>query len=104
MQILDGKIVSQSVKDKIKEKTSLFIKEGKKTPHLAAVLVRTNGASETYVASKVKNCEEVGFKSSLLRFDENISEAELLKAIDELNKDNDVDGILVQLPLPKQIN
>lgn len=104
MQILDGKIVSQSVKDKVKEKVTLRKKEGKKTPHLAAVLIGTNGASETYVASKVKNCEEVGFKSSLVRFDENIAEAELIVAIEKLNDDKDVDGILVQLPLPKQIN
>ncbi len=104
MQILDGKIVSQSVKDKVKEKVTLCKKEGKKTPHLAAVLIGTNGASETYVASKVKNCEEVGFKSSLVRFDENIAEAELIVAIEKLNDDKDVDGILVQLPLPKQIN
>ncbi len=104
MQILDGKIVSQSVKNNIKEKTILFKKEGKKTPHLAAVLVGTNGASETYVAGKVKNCEEVGFKSSLIRFDENIAEKDLIEAIEKLNRDNDVDGILVQLPLPKQIN
>ena len=104
MQILDGKIVSQSVKNDIKAKTILFKKEGKKTPHLAAVLVGSNGASETYVASKVKNCEEVGFKSSLVRFNENIAEQDLITAIEKLNNDNDVDGILVQLPLPKQIN
>ncbi len=104
MKILDGKIVSQSVKNKIKERTLLFKKEGKKTPHLAAVLVGTNGASETYVASKVKNCEEVGFKSSLIRFDEHIPETDLIQAIENLNSDDDVDGILVQLPLPKQIN
>ena len=104
MQILDGKIVSESVKNNIKAKTILFKKEGKKTPHLAAVLVGSNGASETYVASKVKNCEEVGFKSSLIRFDENIAEQDLITAIEKLNNDKDVDGILVQLPLPKQIN
>ncbi len=104
MQILDGKIVSQSVKEKIKEKTVLFKSNGYKTPHLAAILVGSNGASETYVASKLKNCEEVGFKSSLIRFDENIAEADLINAIEKLNKDNDVDGILVQLPLPKQID
>lgn len=104
MQILDGKIVSQSVKEKIKEKTILFKNKGNKTPHLAAILVGNNGASETYVASKVKNCEEVGFTSTLLRFDENIAEAELIAAIEELNANDDVDGILVQLPLPKQIN
>jgi methylenetetrahydrofolate dehydrogenase (NADP+)/methenyltetrahydrofolate cyclohydrolase len=104
MQILDGKIVSQVVKDNLKEKTLELIKNGSKAPHLAAVLVGTSGASETYVASKVKNCEEIGFKSSLIRFDENISEATLIQAIEKLNADDDVDGILVQLPLPKQIS
>ena len=104
MQLLDGKIVSQAVKNDIKEMTSLFINSGKKTPHLAAILIGSNGASETYVASKVKNCEEVGFKSSLIRYEENISEATLIAAINKLNCDEDVDGILVQLPLPKQIN
>ncbi len=104
MQILDGKIVSQAVKDNIKEKTKLFIQQHNSTPHLAAILVGSNGASETYVASKVKNCAEVGFKSSLLRFEETISEAELIAAIEKLNNDKDVDGILVQLPLPNQID
>ncbi len=104
MQILDGKIVSQAVKDSIKEKIILLKKEGKKTPHLAAVLVGSNGASETYVASKVKNCEEVGFVSSLFRLDEHIDEAVLITTIEKLNKDEDIDGILVQLPLPKHIS
>ena len=104
MQILDGKIVSQAVKDSIKEKIILLKKEGNKTPHLAAVLVGSNGASETYVASKVKNCEEVGFISSLLRLDEKIEEALLITIIEKLNKDENIDGILVQLPLPKHIN
>ncbi len=104
MQILDGKIVSQAVKDSIKENTAALKQQGKKTPHLAAVLVGTNGASETYVASKVKSCEEVGFKSTLIRLDENIEEAVLIEAIEKLNNDADVDGILVQLPLPKQIS
>ena len=104
MQILDGKIVSQAVKDDIKEKTALLKAQGKKTPHLAAVLVGQNGASETYVASKVKNCEEVGFKSSLIRLDDNIDEQVLLDVIEALNTNEDVDGILVQLPLPKQIS
>jgi methylenetetrahydrofolate dehydrogenase (NADP+) / methenyltetrahydrofolate cyclohydrolase len=104
MQILDGKIVSQSVKDLLKTKTGLLKAAGKKTPHLAAILIGNNGASETYVANKVKTCEEVGFKSTLLRFDENIEEQELVAAIEKLNNDTDVDGILVQLPLPKQIS
>lgn len=104
MQILDGKIVSQSVKDSIKEKVAALKQEGKKTPHLAAILIGTNGASETYVASKVKSCEEVGFKSTLIRLDENIAESVLIDNIKKLNNDADVDGILVQLPLPKQIS
>ena len=104
MQILDGKIVSQSVKDQLKTKTDLLRAEGKKVPHLAAILIGSNGASETYVASKVKTCHEIGFKSSLIRFDENIAEADLISAIERLNSDDDIDGILVQLPLPKQIS
>ena len=104
MQILDGKIVSQAVKDDIKIKTEAVKSAGKKTPHLAAILVGSNGASETYVASKVKSCEEVGFKSSLIRLPETIDEAELIAVIEQLNADEDVDGILVQLPLPKQIS
>jgi methylenetetrahydrofolate dehydrogenase (NADP+)/methenyltetrahydrofolate cyclohydrolase len=104
MQILDGKIVSQAVKDDIKIKTDALKNTGKKAPHLAAILVGSNGASETYVASKVKSCEEVGFKSSLIRMPETIDEADLITAIEELNAAADVDGILVQLPLPKQIS
>lgn len=104
MNILDGKLVSQAVKYIIKEKTRIFKSNGNKIPHLAAILVGNNGASETYVASKVKSCEDVGFKSSLIRFNENIEETELIIAIEKLNSDEDVDGILVQLPLPKHIN
>jgi methylenetetrahydrofolate dehydrogenase (NADP+)/methenyltetrahydrofolate cyclohydrolase len=104
MQILDGKIVSQAVKDTLREKTALLKEQGKKTPHLAAVLIGNNGASETYVASKVKNCEEVGFKSTLIRLDANVEEHILISTIEQLNNDADVDGILVQLPLPTQIN
>lgn len=104
MQILDGKIVSQSVKDLLKTKTDLLKAAGKKIPHLAAILVGNNGASETYVASKVKTCEAIGFKSTLVRMEETITEAELVAAIEKLNNDADVDGILVQLPLPEQVN
>lgn len=104
MQILDGKIVAQAVKDVIKIKTEAAINAGKKTPHLAAILIGSNGASETYVASKVRSCEEVGFKSSLIRLPENVEEATLVSTIEQLNGDADVDGILVQLPLPKQIS
>ncbi len=104
MQILDGKIVSQAVKDAIKIKTDALKSAGKRIPHLAAILIGSNGASETYVASKVKSCQEVGFKSSLIRLSETIDEATLVAAIEQLNADSDVDGILVQLPLPKQIS
>lgn len=104
MQILDGKIVSGAVKDTIKEKTAVLKSAGKKTPHLAAILVGSDGASETYVASKVRSCEEVGFTSTLIRLDAGIEEAKLIEAIKQLNDDDDVDGILVQLPLPKQVS
>lgn len=104
MQLLDGKVVSQSVKEKIKAKTLAFKEKTGKTPHLAAILVGNDGASETYVASKVKNCETVGFKSSLIRLDAETSEAKLIETISQLNADDEVHGILVQLPLPKQIN
>jgi methylenetetrahydrofolate dehydrogenase (NADP+)/methenyltetrahydrofolate cyclohydrolase len=104
MKILDGQLVSQATKDELKEKVAALKKEGRKLPHLAAVLVGTNGASETYVASKVRTCEELGYKSSLIRMDENITEDELLNTIIQLNNDDDVDGILVQLPLPKNIS
>ncbi|MFZ4059572.1 MAG: bifunctional 5,10-methylenetetrahydrofolate dehydrogenase/5,10-methenyltetrahydrofolate cyclohydrolase [Ferruginibacter sp.] len=104
MQILDGKIVSNAVKDQLKIKTDQLLATGKRAPHLAAILIGHNGASETYVASKVKNCEAVGFKSTLIRFDTNVAEAELIAAIHQLNNDDSVDGILVQLPLPPHIH
>ena len=104
MKLLDGKLVSQAVKDDLKTKTSQLREKGGKIPHLAAILVGNNGASETYVASKVKSCEEIGFRSTLTRLEEQISEAELLQNIKQLNDDADVDGILVQLPLPKHIS
>jgi methylenetetrahydrofolate dehydrogenase (NADP+)/methenyltetrahydrofolate cyclohydrolase len=104
MKLLDGKLVSQAVKDDLKTKTSQLREKGGKIPHLAAILVGNNGASETYVASKVKSCEEIGFRSTLTRLEEQISEAELLQHIKQLNDDADVDGILVQLPLPKHIS
>lgn len=104
MKIMDGQLVSQATKDELKLKVSERVQQGRKVPHLAAVLVGNNGASETYVGSKVRTCEEIGFKSSLIRLDDTIHENELLSTIDRLNKDNDVDGILVQLPLPKNIS
>jgi methylenetetrahydrofolate dehydrogenase (NADP+)/methenyltetrahydrofolate cyclohydrolase len=104
MQILDGKVVSQAVKNDIKQQTIILKNEGKKIPHLAAVLAGSNGASETYVASKIKSCEEVGFTSTLVRLPADVSEAALIEEVIKLNEDNDIDGILVQLPLPKHID
>jgi methylenetetrahydrofolate dehydrogenase (NADP+)/methenyltetrahydrofolate cyclohydrolase len=104
MNLLDGKIVSQAVKDRLKTQTAERLLQGKKAPHLAAILIGNNGASETYVASKVKSCAEVGFTSTLIRLEESISEQDLLFKLTELNEDFDVDGILVQLPLPKHIS
>jgi methylenetetrahydrofolate dehydrogenase (NADP+)/methenyltetrahydrofolate cyclohydrolase len=104
MTLLDGKIASQAVKNDLKQQVGNIIAQDGKRPHLAAILVGTDGASETYVASKVKSCEEIGFTSTLLRFDSEIAEAVLLSTIDALNNNDDIDGILVQLPLPKQIN
>jgi methylenetetrahydrofolate dehydrogenase (NADP+)/methenyltetrahydrofolate cyclohydrolase len=104
MQILDGNLVSQATRDELKIKVAQLVLEGKKIPHLAAILVGSNGASETYVASKVKTCEEIGFKSTMIRLEETISEFKLLQVIERLNNDLDIDGILVQLPLPKHIS
>jgi methylenetetrahydrofolate dehydrogenase (NADP+)/methenyltetrahydrofolate cyclohydrolase len=104
MQILDGQLVSRLIKEKLKMDAAALVAEGKKIPHLAAVLVGNNGASETYVAAKVKACAEIGFKSTMLRLDESTSESKLLSVIADLNRDMDVDGILVQLPLPKHIS
>ena len=104
MQLLDGKLASQAVKDKLKNKISILKDAGKKVPHLAAILVGNNPAAETYVASKVKNCYEIGITSSLIKLNEKVSEEEVLEKINALNANNDVDGILVQLPLPKHIS
>ena len=104
MKLLDGKLVSQAVKDKLKSQTAERIAQGKKVPHLAAILIGNNGASETYVGSKVKSCAEIGYKSTLIRLEENVTEQELLFKLNELNEDFDIDGILVQLPLPKHIS
>ena len=104
MLVLDGKMASAAVKASLLEQTTALKAAGKRTPHLAAILVGNNGASETYVASKVRNCEETGFGSSLFRLEETVSEAELLAQIEALNSNENVDGILVQLPLPKHID
>ncbi len=104
MNILDGKKAAQAVKDLLKIEVAQDANEGKKIPHLAAILIGNDGASETYVAAKVKACEETGFISSLIRLDATISEFKLLEKIEALNQDPEVDGILVQLPLPKHID
>ncbi|MEY5041872.1 MAG: hypothetical protein RLZZ414_1425 [Bacteroidota bacterium] len=104
MILLDGKWASAQVKEQIQKDVAEFVSKGGKTPHLAAVLVGNDGASETYVASKVKSCEQVGFKSTLIRKDATITEEELLKVIDDLNNNEDIDGFIVQLPLPKHFN
>jgi len=104
MILLDGKIASSAIKEKLLAATEQIKASGKRAPHLAAILVGTNGASETYVASKVKNCEETGFASTLIRLEEQVTESELLHQIDQLNQNPGIDGILVQLPLPKHIN
>ena len=102
--LIDGKKVAGEIKLEIAKEVSLLRLQGKKIPHLAAILVGNNGSSETYVANKVKDCKEVGFKSTLLTFTVDITEAELLEKIDELNNDDDVDGFIVQLPLPAHIS
>ncbi|MGI8600693.1 MAG: bifunctional 5,10-methylenetetrahydrofolate dehydrogenase/5,10-methenyltetrahydrofolate cyclohydrolase [Chitinophagaceae bacterium] len=104
MQILNGKEASQAIKDSLKLEVAQLSTNGKTVPHLVAVLVGNNGASETYVAAKVKACEEVGFKSTLIHFEEEVSSLKLLDKIRDLNTDPDVDGILVQLPLPQHIS
>lgn len=104
MQLLDGKIASKAVKEQLKQETDSIIFSGKRAPHLAVILVGNNGASETYVASKVKTCAEIGFRSTLIRLDISTTEEELLQEINKLNNDATVDGILVQLPLPKHIS
>lgn len=104
MQLLDGKKLSAEVKAEIKVEVDRIKAAGGKTPHLAAILVGNNGASETYVASKIKSCEEIGFKSTLISLPDTTSEEELLSHIQDLNFDEDVDGFIVQLPLPAHIS
>ena len=104
MIILDGKKTSKEIKEELKQKTSELVAAGKKVPHLAVILVGDNGASKTYVNSKIKACEYVGFKSTLVKYDDSVSERELLDKIREINADEDIDGLIVQLPLPKHID
>ena len=103
-QLLDGKAVSAQMKKEMAEEVAQIKAAGGKIPHLAAILVGHDGGSEAYVASKVKTCQEIGFKSTLIRFEEDVTEEELLRKVDELNNDPDVDGFIVQLPLPKHIS
>ncbi len=104
MQLIDGKKVSTEIKDEIAQEVQNIISSGKRAPHLAAVLVGHDGGSETYVAHKVKACEQVGFKSTLIRYEDDVTESELLAKVDELNSDDKIDGFIVQLPLPKHIS
>jgi bifunctional protein folD len=103
-EILDGLSVSHKIKQEIKEDVTKIVQSGKKAPHLAAILVGENGASKAYVNSKVKDCKEVGFTSSLLKFPDTICENELLEEIKKLNENEEIDGFIVQLPLPKGID
>lgn len=104
MQLIDGKVTAAAIKAEIAEEVRRLMADGKKQPHLAAVLVGHDGGSETYVKNKVIACEQCGFKSSLIRFEADITEAELLNCVHRLNQDEDVDGFIVQLPLPKHID
>ncbi len=104
MQLIDGKAIAATIKKEIAQEVEQIIAGGGKRPHLAAILVGHDGGSETYVANKVRACEECGFTSTLIRYEADVTEEELLSKIDELNKDNDIDGFIVQLPLPKHID
>ena len=104
MKLIDGKKISEKVLDEIKFSVQNRVKNNLKIPHLAAILVGDDGASKTYVNSKIKACEKVGFKSSLFKFDDSISEIDLLNQIKKINENDDIDGFIVQLPLPKHIN
>ncbi len=104
MQIIDGKATADEIKKEIAIEVAEMKAKGEKTPHLVAILVGNNGASETYVANKVKSCQELGFNSTLLRFDPSISESELLAEVQKVNDNDDMDGLIVQLPLPDHIN
>jgi methylenetetrahydrofolate dehydrogenase (NADP+)/methenyltetrahydrofolate cyclohydrolase len=104
MQLLDGKIASDAVKSKLTNDVNNHLNLGRRKPCLAAILVGRNGASETYIASKVRTCGQIGFVSNLIRFDENVSETRLLEEVLKINNDNNIDGLIVQLPLPAHIS
>ena len=103
-KLIDGKAISEQVKLEIAEEVKAIVASGRRAPHLAVIIVGHDGGSETYVAHKVKSCEQVGFKSTKITFEDDVTEAELLAKIDELNKDTALDGFIVQLPLPKHIS
>ena len=104
MIILDGKKTSNNIKEEIAVQVQSIVSSEGKVPHLSAILVGNDGASETYIAAKVKACQKVGFKSTLIRLDESVSEEELLNEVEKINKNSDIDGLIVQLPLPKHID
>ena len=104
MQLIDGKAIAKQIKTEIAVEVAQIKANGGKIPHLAAILVGHDGGSETYVAHKVKACEECGFTSTLIRFEDTVSERDLLNQINELNNNTDIDGFIVQLPLPKHIS
>lgn len=104
MQLIDGKKISLQIQEEISEAVKKITSGGKRPPHLAAVLVGNDGGSETYVSSKIKTCEKVGFRSSLIRFNSDVTQADLLAAVHRLNDDKEIDGFIVQLPLPKHID
>ena len=104
MQLIDGKATAAAIKEQIAQEVAQIVAAGGKQPHLVAVLVGHDGGSETYVKNKVLACEKCGFKSTLIRYEEDVTEEELLQCVDKLNQDDDVDGFIVQLPLPKHID
>ena len=104
MQIIDGKATAKAIKEEIRAEVNSLVSAGKRNPHLAAILIGHDGGSETYVAYKIKDCAEVGFKSTLVRFEDDVKEEVLLDKIKELNNDEGLDGFIVQLPIPDQIN
>ncbi len=104
MQLIDGKIIAEQIKAEIKKEVEEIKKAGGKIPHLAAILVGNDGASDTYVTHKAKDCEQVGFKSTVLRFEDTISEEKLIGEIKKINENPDIDGLIVQLPLPKHLS
>ena len=104
MQIIDGKATAKAIKEEIRAEVDSLVSAGKRNPHLAAILIGHDGGSETYVAYKIKDCKEVGFKSTLVRFEDDVQEEVLIEKIKELNNDEGLDGFIVQLPIPDQIN